>query len=470
MNVVSVVDILRGHVSKNTEITIQGWIRTRRDSKAKISFLDLYDGSCINSLQIIAHDKLHNYKNEILRLTSGCSVIIVGILVKSIGIKQHVEVIAKNIKILGWIDDPSTYPITAKKHTMEYLREFSHLRPRTNTIGAVARIRDALSQAIHNFLHKQEFIWIPTPIITACDTEGSSKMFCVSTTSETQQILNNSNEKSHHTHNTYDFFGKKAFLTVSGQLNAEAYACALSRVYTFGPTFRAEYSNTNRHLSEFWMIEPEAAFMTLDDIIILAESLLKNIIRILLEKHSDDIKYLVEKINKNIISILENFSEIKFNHIEYTEAIKLLKTCNKKFNNPIHWGTDLFSEHEKYLSEEYFKSPVIIKNSPKNIKAFYMRLNDDNKTVASMDILVPGIGEIIGGSQREERLSKLDQRLQENRLTQENYWWYRDLRRYGTVPHSGFGLGFERLMIYVTGIKNIRDVIPFPRTSKNINF
>ncbi|URJ26370.1 asparagine--tRNA ligase [Blochmannia endosymbiont of Camponotus modoc] len=469
MNIVSVVDILSGNVSKNTEITIQGWIRTRRDSKAKISFLDLYDGSCINSLQIIAYDQLDNYKNEILRLTSGCSVIIVGIIVKSIGIKQHVEVIAKNIKILGWIEDPSTYPITAKKHTMEYLREVSHLRPRTNTIGAVARIRDTLSQAIHNFLHKQGFIWIPTPIITACDTEGSSKMFCVST-SETQQILSNPNEKLHHTHDTYDFFSKKAFLTVSGQLNAEAYACALSKVYTFGPTFRAEYSNTNRHLAEFWMIEPEAAFMTLDDIIILAESLLKNIIRILLEKRSDDIKYLVDKINKNIITILENFSDIKFNHIEYTEAIKLLEICNRKFNNPIHWGTDLFSEHEKYLSEEYFKSPVIIKNSPKNIKAFYMRLNDDNKTVASMDILVPGIGEIIGGSQREERLSKLDQRLQENCLTQENYWWYRDLRRYGTVPHSGFGLGFERLMIYVTGIKNIRDVIPFPRTSKNINF
>ncbi|URJ27123.1 asparagine--tRNA ligase [Candidatus Blochmanniella camponoti] len=469
MNVVSVVDILSGHVSKNTEITIQGWIRTRRDSKANISFLDLYDGSCINSLQIIACDKLHNYKNEILRLTSGCSVIIVGIIVKSIGIKQHIEVIAKNIKILGWIEDPSTYPITAKKHTMEYLREVSHLRPRTNIIGAVARIRDTLSQSIHNFLHKQGFIWIPTPIITACDTEGSSKMFCVST-SETQQILNNPNKKLHHTHDAYDFFSKKAFLTVSGQLNAEAYACALSRVYTFGPTFRAEYSNTNRHLAEFWMIEPEAAFMTLDDIIILAESLLKNIIRILLEKRSDDIKYLADKINKNIITILENFSEIKFNHIEYTEAIKLLEICNRKFNNPIHWGTDLFSEHEKYLSEEYFKSPVIIKNSPKNIKAFYMRLNDDNKTVASMDILVPGIGEIIGGSQREERLSKLDQRLQENCLKQENYWWYRDLRRYGTVPHSGFGIGFERLMIYVTGIKNIRDVIPFPRTSKNINF
>ncbi|URJ31133.1 asparagine--tRNA ligase [Blochmannia endosymbiont of Camponotus sp.] len=468
MNVVSVADILYGYISKNTEITIQGWIRTRRDSKAKISFLDIYDGSCITSLQVIACDNLYNYKNEILHLTSGCSVVIDGIVSESIGLKQRVEVIAKNIKILGWIEDPSTYPITAKNHTMRYLRKVSHLRPRTNIIGAVARIRHTLSQAIHNFMHKQGFIWVPTPIITAYDTEGNGKMFCVST-SKNQRVLHNSKEKTN-AYDPHNFFDKEAFLTVSGQLNAETYACALSKVYTFGPTFRAEYSNTNRHLSEFWMIEPEAAFMTLDDIIVLAESLLKNVILILLKERYDDIKYFVDKIDKNIISRLENFINIKFNCIEYTEAIKLLKICNKQFNIPITWGTDLFSEHEKYLSEEYFKSPVIVKNYPKSIKAFYMRLNDDNQTVASMDVLVPGIGEIIGGSQREERLSTLDQRLQENNLTQENYWWYRDLRRYGTVPHSGFGLGFERLMIYVTGIKNIRDVIPFPRTPNNINF
>ncbi|WP_159715366.1 asparagine--tRNA ligase [Blochmannia endosymbiont of Camponotus nipponensis] len=469
MNLVSIADILCGCISKNTEITIQGWIRTRRDSKAKISFLDLYDGSCTAPLQIIACDNLYNYKNEILRLTSGCSIIVVGTITKSIGIKQNVEVIAKKIKILGWIENPSTYPITAKKHTMEYLREVSHLRPRTNIIGAVTRIRHTLAQAIHNFMHKKGFLWIPTPIITAYDTEGSSKMFSVST-SENQHVLHNPKKLNHTDDNTCNFFGKKAFLTVSGQLNAEAYACALTKVYTFGPTFRAEYSNTNRHLAEFWMIEPEAAFMNLDNIIVLAEFLLKDIIRTLLNVRSDDMQYLVKKIDTNIITRLEYCTNIKFNHIEYTEAIKLLKTCNRRFNNPIHWGKNLFSEHEKYLSEEYFKSPVIIKNYPKNIKAFYMRLNDDNKTVASMDILLPGIGEIIGGSQREERLYKLDQRLQENNLTQENYWWYRDLRRYGTVPHSGFGLGFERLMIYVTGIKNIRDVIPFPRTSKNINF
>lgn len=466
MNIQSIAHILQNYISKNTEVTVRGWIRTRRNSKAKISFLDVYDGSCINSLQIIAHENLHNYKSEILRLTSGCSVSITGKITNSLGTKQRIELIAKNIKILGWIENPNTYPITAKKHTMEYLRNVAHLRPRTKIIGSVTRIRHILSQAIHKFMHKKEFIWIPTPIITSYDTEGNSKMFCISTLN-TQQTPYQSQEKYY---NNQNFFGKETFLTVSGQLNAEAYACALSKVYTFGPTFRAEHSNTTRHLAEFWMVEPEMAFANLEDIIILAEHLLKYTIKTILEKSSDDLIFFVNHIDKDTILRLEKFINTNFTYIDYTDAIKLLKICNKKFNNPIYWGIDLFSEHEKYLSEEYFKSPVVIKNHPKDIKAFYMRLNDNKKTVASMDILIPGIGEIIGGSQREERLTVLDQRLKDKNLSLSNYWWYRDLRRYGTVPHSGFGLGFERLITYITGIKNIRDVVPFPRAPQNINF
>lgn len=470
MNIQPIAHILKNNISKNIEVTVHGWIRTRRSSKAKISFLDLYDGSCIDSLQVIANEDLHNYKSEILRLTSGCSVSITGKIIDSVGTKQHIELIAKKITVLGWIENPDTYPISAKKHTMEYLRNVAHLRPRTTIIGSITRIRHTLFQAIHNFMHKKGFIWIPTPIITSSDTEGNSKMFYISTLNTQHTSLYHQKEKTHYHQNTQKFFEKEAFLTVSGQLNAETYACALSKVYTFGPTFRAEHSNTNRHLAEFWMIEPEAAFTTLNDIIILSEHLLKYIIKIVLEKNFEDLKFCVDHIDKNVILRLENFIDVKFIYVDYTEAIKLLKICNKKFNNPIHWGMDLFSEHEKYLSEEYFQSPIVIINHPKNIKAFYMRLNDDNKTVASMDILIPGIGEIIGGSQREERLKILDQRLKECNLSAENYWWYRDLRRYGTVPHSGFGLGLERLMIYVTSIKNIRDVVPFPRAPKNINF
>lgn len=469
MKIQSIAYILKHYISKNIEITVQGWIRTRRSSKSKISFLDVYDGSCIHSLQVIAHENLDNYNSEILRLTSGCSVSITGKIINSIGTKQHIELIAKKIKILGWVEKPKNYPITTKNHTMEYLRNIAHLRPRTKIIGSIARIRHTISRTIHEFMHEKGFIWIPTPIITSSDTEGNSEMFRISTINM-QKKLHYTNEitKNHHSQN---FFGKEAFLTVSGQLNAEAYACALSKVYTFGPTFRAENSNTNRHLAEFWMVEPEAAFVNLDDIIILAENLLKYTIKTVLKKNTDELKFFTDHIDKNTILRLENFvNNKKFICIDYIDAIKLLQTCNKKFNNPIHWGEDLFTEHEKYLSEEYFKSPTIIKNHPKNIKAFYMRLNDDNKTVASMDILIPGIGEIIGGSQREERLNILDQRLKEKNLSLKNYEWYRDLRRFGTVPHSGFGLGFERLITYSTGIKNIRDVVPFPRTPKNINF
>lgn len=465
MYTVSISDILCGSISKCNEVTIYGWIRNRRDSNAKFSFLDVYDGSCLHSLQIIADNKLYNYENDVLQLTSGCSVMIYGKLTKSIGTKQHIELIAKNIKVLGWVDQPSTYPIAAKKHTAEYLRSVAHLRPRTHIIGSISRIRHTLFQSIHNFMSKNGFLWIPTPIITTSDTEGNSQMFCIS---DHKQCLDNKTLKDEY--GKQFFFGKEAFLTVSGQLNIETYACALSKVYTFGPTFRAEHSNTNRHLAEFWMIEPEIAFANLNDIIILSETLLKNIITTLLNKNHDDIMYCSNQTKKNSIMQLEKFLISQFKCIEYTDAIDLLISCSKHFDNKIHWGIDLFSEHEKFLSEEYFKSPVVIINHPKNIKAFYMRLNDDNKTVASMDILVPGIGEIIGGSQREERLSILDKRLLENNLSTTNYWWYRDLRKYGTVPHSGFGLGFERLITYVSGTNNIKDVVPFPRTFKNINF
>lgn len=465
MHAISIIDVLNGNIPQNDKITVCGWIRTRRDSKARFSFLDLYDGSCLNSLQIIADYQLCNYKNEVLQLTSGCSVMVTGKIVKSTGIKQRIELIATKIKVLGWIDHPNTYPITAKKHTVEYLRSVSHLRPRTHIIGSITRIRNTLFQSIHNFMNNKGFLWIPTPIITASDTEGNSQMFFVSDSKP-----NFHDSISENKHNQQLFFGKTAYLTVSGQLNVEAYACALSKVYTFGPTFRAEHSNTNRHLAEFWMIEPEIAFADLNTIIVLAENLLKNIITILLNKNYEDIVYCSNHTKKNSISQLKNFLNSKLMHIEYTDAIHVLKSCNKHFDNKIHWGIDLFSEHEKFLSEEYFKSPVVVTNYPKDIKAFYMRLNNDNKTVSSMDILVPGIGEIIGGSQREERLSILDKRLLENKLSIKNYWWYRDLRRYGTVPHAGFGLGFERLITYITGIHNIRDVVPFPRTFKNINF
>ncbi|CAD83483.1 asparaginyl-tRNA synthetase [Candidatus Blochmanniella floridana] len=470
MNTISIVKILNEFDQlQNTEITLYGWIRTRRHSKTKITFLNLYDGSCLESLQIVVKNNLHNYETDILKLTTGCSIIAKGYITNSLGTKQRIELIATYIQVLGWIDNPSTYPITTKKHSMEYLRNVAHLRPRTHIFGAISRIRHVLFQSIHNLMNTKGFIWVPTPIITASDTEGNSKMFYVS------ELLNNS-KKSQNICNSHQkipelFFGKEAFLTVSGQLNVESYACALTKVYTFGPTFRAEHSNTNRHLAEFWMLEPEMAFTDLNIIIKIADSLLKDIVQTILEQCINDIEYCASHIKEyNLIKRLENFLHSKIIHIEYTDAIKLLSSCDKTFNNTIYWGMDLFSEHEKYLSEEYFQSPIVIKNHPKNIKAFYMRLNDDNKTVSSMDILVPGIGEIIGGSQREERLSILDKRLLENNLKTECYWWYRDLRRYGTVPHSGFGLGFERLIIYITGLTNIRDAVPFPRTINSINF
>ena len=356
--------------------------------------------------------------------------------------------------------------MSAKRHSIEYLREVAHLRPRTNIIGAVARVRHCLAQAIHRFFHEQGFYWVATPLITASDTEGAGEMFRVSTL----DLENLPRDDKGAVDFSQDFFGKESFLTVSGQLNGETYACALSKIYTFGPTFRAENSNTTRHLAEFWMIEPEVAFATLADNAKLAEDMLKYVFRAVLEERKDDLKFFEKHVDKDVIKRLEHFINSDFAQIDYTDAIEVLLQSGKKFEFPVSWGIDLSSEHERYLAEEHFKSPVVVKNYPKDIKAFYMRLNDDGKTVAAMDVLAPGIGEIIGGSQREERLEVLDKRMVEMGLNPQDYWWYRDLRRYGTVPHSGFGLGFERLIVYVTGVQNIRDVIPFPRAPRNANF
>lgn len=347
--------------------------------------------------------------------------------------------------------------MAAKRHSIEYLREVAHLRPRTNLIGAVARVRHTLAQALHRFFNEQGFFWVSTPLITASDTEGAGEMFRVSTL-DLENLPRNDQGKVDF---DKDFFGKESFLTVSGQLNGETYACALSKIYTFGPTFRAENSNTSRHLAEFWMLEPEVAFANLNDIAGLAEAMLKYVFKAVLEERADDMKFFAERVDKDAVSRLERFIEADFAQVDYTDAVTILENCGRKFENPVYWGVDLSSEHERYLAEEHFKAPVVVKNYPKDIKAFYMRLNEDGKTVAAMDVLAPGIGEIIGGSQREERLDVLDERMLEMGLNKEDYWWYRDLRRYGTVPHSGFGLGFERLIAYVTGVQNVRDVIPF---------
>lgn len=466
MSVVSVADVLHGRVAVDSEVTVRGWVRTRRDSKAGLSFVAVYDGSCFNPVQAVVNNSLNNYQDEVLHLTTGCSVIVTGTVVASPGQGQAFEIQATRVEVTGWVDDPDTYPMAAKRHSIEYLREVAHLRPRTNLIGAVARVRHTLAQALHRFFHENGYFWVSTPLITASDTEGAGEMFRVSTLDlenlpRTPQGAVDFNE---------DFFGKEAFLTVSGQLNGETYACALSKIYTFGPTFRAENSNTSRHLAEFWMLEPEIAFATLDDAAALAEAMLKYVFKAVLDERADDMAFFAERVDKEAVDRLERFISTDFAQVDYTDAITILENCGQTFENPVSWGIDLSSEHERYLAEQHFKAPVVVKNYPKEIKAFYMRLNEDNKTVAAMDVLAPGIGEIIGGSQREERLDVLDARMEEMGLNKEDYWWYRDLRRYGTVPHSGFGLGFERLIAYVTGVQNVRDVIPFPRTPRNANF
>jgi asparaginyl-tRNA synthetase len=472
-NTIRITDALAGKAAVGSDVTIKGWVRTRRDSKAGggLSFINVHDGSCFDPIQVVADKSLSNYESDVLRITTGCSVIVAGTLASSQGKGQAVEIQAKSIQVLGWVDDPDTYPVSAKRHTFEYLREVAHLRPRTNTFGAIARVRHTLAMAVHRFFHERGFYWIHTPIITASDCEGAGEMFRVSTLD--QMNLPRKADEPKHIDYAQDFFGKESFLTVSGQLNVETYCLALSNVYTFGPTFRAENSNTSRHLAEFWMIEPEIAFADLNADADLAENFLKYIFRALLNERPDDMAFFAQHIDKDCINRLEKFINSSFERMNYGDAIKAIEAAvakGKKFEFPVKWGTDLQSEHERYLTEELVGRPVVVMNYPKDIKAFYMRMNDDGKTVAAMDVLAPGIGEIIGGSQREERLDVLDARLDEMKLPKAAYWWYRDLRRYGTVPHAGFGLGFERTIIYATGMQNIRDVIPFPRTPKNAEF
>jgi asparaginyl-tRNA synthetase len=457
--VASVSRLLRGQVPVGSPVTVRGWVRTRRDSKAGLSFIHVHDGSSFDPIQVVAPGDLPNYASEIAKLGAGCAISVEGTLVASQGKGQAVEVAATGVQVLGWVDDPETYPIQQKRHTMEYLREVAHLRPRTNTLGAVTRVRHCLSHAIHQVFHDEGFFWIHTPIVTASDCEGAGEMFRVSTL----DLANLPRTPEGKVDFARDFFGKEAFLTVSGQLNVEAYCLALSKVYTFGPTFRAENSNTSRHLAEFWMIEPEIAFADLAADADLAEKFLKSIFKTLLVEREDDMKFFVERIDKDAISRVERFVDASFERMTYTDAIAALEKSGEKFEFPVKWGMDMQSEHERWLTEKHVGRPVVVMNYPKEIKAFYMRLNDDEKTVAAMDVLAPGIGEIIGGSQREERLDVLDARLAAHHLDPKAYWWYRDLRRYGTVPHAGFGLGLERTIIYATGVGNIRDVIPFPR-------
>ncbi|MGY8836207.1 MAG: asparagine--tRNA ligase [Enterobacterales bacterium] len=465
MSHLAISELLKGNVAVDSQVTIKGWIRTRRDSKAGISFLAVHDGSCFDPIQAVVPNSLNNY-DEVTSLTAGCSVSVTGVLVQSAGQGQSFEIQANTVTVLGWVENPDSYPMSAKRHSIEYLREHAHLRPRTNMIGAVTRVRNCLAQAIHRFYHEQGFYWISTPIITASDCEGAGEMFRVSTLDMQNLPLTDKGEVDY----SEDFFGKEAFLTVSGQLNGETYASAMSKIYTFGPTFRAENSNTSRHLAEFWMVEPEVAFADLEDIAKLAENMLKYVFKAVLEERRDDMEFFAQRVEKTAITRLEEFVDKDFAQVDYTDAVEILKTCGKKFEYAVEWGVDLQSEHERYLAEEHFKAPVVIKNYPRDIKAFYMRQNEDGKTVAAMDIVAPGIGEIIGGSQREERLDVLDARLEEMGLNKEDYSWYRDLRKYGSVPHSGFGLGFERLVAYVTGMGNVRDVIAFPRTKGSATY
>ena len=466
MNALSCADILAGRAPQDAPVTLQGGVRTRRDSKAGISFVHVSDGSGFHPVQVVAPSTLPNYASEISRLTAGCAVEATGMIVPSPAKGQPFEMQASALKVVGWVDDPDSYPIQPKPHTLEFLREVAHLRPRTNVIGAVSRVRHTIAKAVHRFFDQNGFVWINTPIITTSDAEGAGELFRVSTL----DLANLPRTAQGKVDFGADFFGREAFLTVSGQLNIETYCMALSKVYTFGPTFRAENSNTSRHLAEFWMIEPEIAFADLSDNATLAEALLKHIFRTVLEERADDMAFFEERIEKGVIAKLQGMIDAEFVRMDYEDAISILEKATQKFEFPVRWGMDLQSEHERYVSESYVRGPVILVNYPKEIKAFYMRLNDDGRTVAAMDVLAPGIGEIIGGSQREERLDVLDARMAAAGMDIEHYAWYRDLRRYGTVPHAGFGLGFERTVAYVTGLANVRDVIPFARTPGNLRY
>jgi asparaginyl-tRNA synthetase len=457
--------VLSGQVAVGSAVTVKGWVRTRRDSKAGLSFINVHDGSCFAPLQVVAPSDLANYA-DVLKLTAGCAVVIAGEVVASAGQGQAVEVKATQVEVVGWVDQPDTYPIQPKQHTMEFLRSVAHLRSRTNVVGAATRVRHTLAQAVHRYFHSQGFYWIHTPIITASDCEGAGQLFRVSTLDAASPPRTPEGKVDW----SQDFFGREAYLTVSGQLSVETYCMALSKVYTFGPTFRAENSHTKRHLAEFWMIEPEIAFADLNDDANLAEDFLKYIFRAVLDERGDDMAFFAKFVNPDAVKRLEQFVSQSFERIDYTEAVKVLERSGEKFEFPVAWGVDLQSEHERYLTEKHVGRPVVVMNYPKDIKAFYMRVNDDGRTVAAMDVLAPGIGEIIGGSQREERLDVLDGRIRSMGLKPEDYWWYRDLRRYGSVPHAGFGLGFDRTVSYVTGIENIRDVIPFPRAAGQADF
>ena len=445
-------------------LTIQGWVRTKRELK-DFAFLEINDGSSMANLQVVLNPDLPNYEDVLTQLNTGASVTVTGVLVESPAKGQRIELKAGNCQVLG-SSDPESYPLQKKRHSFEFLRGIGHLRSRTNTLGAVFRVRNAAANAIHQFFQERGFLWIHTPIITASDCEGAGEMFAI-----TNFDLNNPpRTESQAIDYTRDFFGKPAFLTVSGQLEAEVMAMAFSNVYTFGPTFRAENSNTSRHLAEFWMVEPEMAFCNLQSDMDLAEAFLKHIFKSVLETCPEDMEFFNKRIDKTVLATADNIINNQFERVTYTEAIALLEKAKKKFEFPVKWGLDLQSEHERYLAEELFKKPVIVTDYPVEIKAFYMRLNDDEKTVAAMDILAPKLGEIIGGSQREERLDVLETRIQQQGLPLEDYWWYLDLRRYGTVEHAGFGLGFERLVQFMTGMQNIRDVIPFPRAPMTIEF
>ncbi len=446
------------------QVRVQGWIRTRRDSKGGFSFLEVNDGSCLGNLQVVAPADLPNYEAEVKKLGAGASVTITGEVKASPAKGQPTEVHARSVVVHGGAD-PETYALQKKRHSFEFLRTLAHLRPRTNTFGAVMRVRNCICRSIHEFFQEQGFYYIQSPIITSSDCEGAGEMFKVTTLN-----LADVPRKEGAVDYGGDFFGRPAYLTVSGQLQAEIFACSLGKVYTFGPTFRAENSNTSRHLAEFWMVEPEMAFYDLNDNMDLAEAFLKRIVRDVLQRCPEDMEFFRERIDKDVLTRLHGVVEGTFVRLPYTEAIEVLQKSGKTFDFPVAWGNDLQAEHERYLTEQHFKRPVILYDYPRQIKAFYMRLNDDHKTVRAMDVLVPRVGEIIGGSQREERLDVLERRMREAHLDPSAYWWYLDLRRYGTVPHSGFGLGLERTVQFITGMGNIRDVIPFPRTPGSAEF
>ncbi len=449
--------VLKHEAEVGAVLRVNGWVRSRRTSQGGFSFIDLHDGSCFDGIQAVADAALPNYE-EITQLCAGCAVQVTGLLVDAAGRRQDREIQAQEVVVIGWVTDPESYPIAKKRHTFEYLRGVAHLRPRTNTFGAIARTRAALAAAMHSYFAERGFLWVNTPIITANDCEGAGDLFRVS-------VLDQARRAGGY---EQDFFGQETWLTVSGQLNVEAYALALGKAYTFGPTFRAENSNTSRHLAEFWMVEPEVAFADLNDNAILAEDFLKAVLQALLERCPDDMAFFAQRIDRGVIERLERIIATPFERLSYTDAVAILERAGEGFEFPVRWGLDLQSEHERYLTEKHVGGPVVVVDYPKGIKAFYMRVNDDDRTVAAMDVLVPGVGEIIGGSQREERLDVLDARLPADAA--ESLWWYRDLRRYGTVPHAGFGLGLERLVLYATGMENIRDAIPFPRTPRNASF